>query len=207
MPDPAPNVSAEKAVKGAVMGDSASRSGGPRTAQSLDSLIVSELPAIFAEFRGKHFKLLWRGSRNGFKAFQFHGRCDAHANTLTVLLDTEGNIFGGFTPVEWESPPQAKYKADDSEKSFLFTLKNPHNIAPRRFALKATEKQRAVCSNSEWGPYFRDVRVSDNCNANTSSSASLGDVYTNDTGLNEDTVFTGSKNFQVKEIEVFEITD
>jgi hypothetical protein len=72
-------------------------------AQRTDSLIVSDFPGIFAEFRGKQFKLLWRGSRDGFGASQFHGRCDAHSNTLTVILDTEGNIFGGFTPLEWES--------------------------------------------------------------------------------------------------------
>jgi uncharacterized coiled-coil protein SlyX len=36
-----------------------------------DSLIVSDSPAIFAEFRGKQFKLLWRGSRDGFGASNF----------------------------------------------------------------------------------------------------------------------------------------
>jgi hypothetical protein len=60
-------------------------------------------PALFAEFRGKRFTLLWRGSRDGFLAQNFHDRCDGHANTLTFIEDTEGNIFGGFTPVEWES--------------------------------------------------------------------------------------------------------
>jgi hypothetical protein len=66
----------------------------------LDSLIISDFPEIFAEFRGKHFGILWRGSRDGFAANQFHRRCDGHANALTVILDTKGNIFGGFTPVE-----------------------------------------------------------------------------------------------------------
>jgi hypothetical protein len=72
-------------------------------APPLDSVIVSDFPAIFAEFRGKRFSLLWRGCRDGFGASQFHGRCDGHGNTLIVILDTEGNIFGGFTPVVWES--------------------------------------------------------------------------------------------------------
>jgi uncharacterized coiled-coil protein SlyX len=67
----------------------------------LDSRIVSGFPEIFAEFR--KFSLLWRGSRDGFRAHEFHRRCDGRANTLTVILDTKGNIFGGFTPVEWES--------------------------------------------------------------------------------------------------------
>jgi hypothetical protein len=32
-------------------------------------------------------------------------------------------------------------KGDDSLKSFVFTLKNPHNMLVRRFALMAKEKQ------------------------------------------------------------------
>jgi hypothetical protein len=61
-----------------------------------------------------------------------------------VILDTEGNIFGGFTPVEWESRDwnqmvgieDNRCKTDESFKSFLFTLKNPHNISARKFALR-----------------------------------------------------------------------
>jgi hypothetical protein len=68
-----------------------------------DSAVLTAFPALFSEFRGKRFKPLWRGSRDGFGASDFHRRCDGHANTLTVILDTNGNVFGGFTPVEWES--------------------------------------------------------------------------------------------------------
>jgi hypothetical protein len=46
------------------------------------SLIDSDFLEIFAEFDGKHLELLWRGSRDGFSASEFHGRCDGHANTL-----------------------------------------------------------------------------------------------------------------------------
>jgi hypothetical protein len=129
-----------------------------------------------------------------------------------VILDTEGNIFGGFTPVEWESGDW-HWRADDSQKSFVFTLKNPRNIPARRFALKAEEKWQAIQCDSEWGPRFGDyclcfcdIGVSDNCNASTLSCTLLGRTYTNDTGLSAAVVFTGSQYFQVKEIEVFEIT-
>jgi hypothetical protein len=123
-------------------------------------------------------------------------------------LDTNGNIFGGFTPIEWESSPQYESKADDSEKSFLFTLNNPHNVAARRFRLKAEKKQQALYFGPGRGPQFPGIWVYDNCNANTfSNTDGFGDIYTNDTGLDGDTFFTGSVLFQVKEIEVFEITD
>jgi hypothetical protein len=133
-----------------------------------------------------------------------------------VILDTNGNIFGGFTPLEWESrvhngkggDENNCLKADDSQKSFVFTLKNPHNIPARRFALKAEKKHEAIWCHSEWGPVFGDdIVVSDNGNTNTRSYTSLGTSYTNDSGLGQWVVFTGSHYFQVKEIEVFEITD
>jgi hypothetical protein len=146
-----------------------------------DSLIVSDFPEIFAEFRGKRFSLLWRGSRDGFGARDFHGRCDGHANTLTVILDIKGNVFGGFTPVEWGS--SGLVKADASLRSFLFTLKNPHNIPARRFALKAEEIWRAIGYNSGRGPCFGGIVIYANCNANTNTDSStwLGITYTNDT--------------------------
>jgi hypothetical protein len=171
-----------------------------------DSAIVPQIPALFADFNGKCFTLLWRGSRDGFGARDFHGRCDGHANTLTLIKDTDGNIFGGFTPVAWESPPKPKDKADASRTSFLFTLKNPRNFPARKFGLKA-DRKALHCSSSR-GPSFGDILVSDNCNAHTDSSTSdFGSSYANDTGLDGKTFVTGSRKFKVTEIEVFEILD
>jgi hypothetical protein len=51
------------------------------------------------------------------------------------------------------------------------------------------------------------VLCSEKGNANTIGATFLGNPYTNDTGLDGRTVFTGSRAFQVKEIEVFEITE
>jgi hypothetical protein len=96
--------------------------------------------------RGKRFTLLWRGSRDGFGARNFHGHCDGHAPTLALIQDTDGNIFGGFTPTMWDS--NCAYKADPSLKSFLFGLKNPHNFPARTFALKTEERDKAIFCDS-----------------------------------------------------------
>jgi hypothetical protein len=76
------------------------------------SLIVADFLALFAEFRRKRFSLLWRGSRNGFRAHHSHRRCDGHAPTLVLIEDMEGSIFGGFTPVKWESSRDYKARSD-----------------------------------------------------------------------------------------------
>jgi hypothetical protein len=140
----------------------------------------------------------------------FHDRCDGHANTLTLIKDTQGNIFGGFTPVEWETTSGGKYlyKADPSGATFLFTLTNPHNFPAKRFALKAEEKDKALYCAPGRGPAFYDVRVATNKRPyNAGSTSNFGSVFANDTGLDGKTFFTGSKDFIANEIEVFEITD
>jgi hypothetical protein len=185
----------------------------PAASAGFASLIVADFTALFAEFSGKRFTLLWRGSRDGFGARDFHSRCDDRAPTLTLIRDTEGNIFGGFTPLEWKSrewtgklgPEGNCCKADPSLKSFLFTLKNPHNFPARKFAGKAEKKDFAIICDSSYGPNFCDICLHHNCNANARSWSSLGDSYANDTRLV--IVFTDSYRFTVQEIEVFEVAD
>jgi hypothetical protein len=61
-------------------------------------------------------------------------RCDSET------ADTDGNMFGGFTPVEWEPDRYGMFRGDDSLRSFLFTLRNPHGVPPRKFTLRAERK-------------------------------------------------------------------
>jgi hypothetical protein len=99
-------------------------------------------------------------------------------------------------------------KADDSLKSFIFTLKNPHNIPARKVVLNSEKKDLAIRCDSACGLIFGwDIAVSDKCNTNTDSFTFFGRIYTNDIRLDGKTVFAGSLYFKVKEIEVFEITD
>jgi hypothetical protein len=121
-------------------------------APSLGSAIISRFPAIFAEFRGKRFSLLWRGSAT-VSALWRSTADDGHPNSLTVILDTKKN-FGGFPPVEWASTPHEK--AGDSQKSCIFTLKDPHRVRARRFALKASVRGAVLDCISQCGPRFGD---------------------------------------------------
>jgi hypothetical protein len=70
---------------------------------TFDSLIISEFSPLFAEFGEERFPLPWRGSRDGFCIKAFHRRRDGHAPTVMLIEDTAENIFGGFTPVVWDS--------------------------------------------------------------------------------------------------------
>jgi hypothetical protein len=173
---------------------------------NISSSILSGFPPIFGHFKGKQFSLLWRGSRDGFTANSFHERCDGHENTLMIVIDTEGNIFGGFTPAQWQSGSPHTWKADNSQKSFLFTLKNPHNVPEMRFSLNPEKRGEAILGDSKIGPSFGDISLSDKCDQNTSSSTEhFGTNYANSTSLEGKTFFTGSTTFRVKDVEIFEI--
>jgi hypothetical protein len=171
-----------------------------------ESMIAKYYPNILNEFVNKTWKLLYRGSRDGFRVSNFHGKCDNQSNTLTLIETTKGFIFGGFTPVVWDSTTNG-YKSDSSQKSFLFTLKNSRKSEPRKF--KLLNASSAIVSNSGCGPTFgngHDIYVADNCNTSTSNSTNLGSGYVNDTGIDGKIVFSGEYNFTVKEIEIFTIT-
>jgi hypothetical protein len=78
-----------------------------------------------------------------------------------VILDTDGNIFGGFSPVAWESGIWHS-KADPGAKSFLFILKNPHGLSPRKVPLK--QDGRALVCETDQDPSFFDHGVADRWN-------------------------------------------
>jgi hypothetical protein len=74
--------------------------------------------------------------------------------------------------------------------------------------LKAEEKNSAIACRSGLGPEFwDDIAIQTRCNRNANSYTNLGSSYITDTGMDGRIVLTGSKNFQVQEIETFEITD
>jgi hypothetical protein len=116
-----------------------------------ESLIVKDCPNILSDFENKVWKLLYRGSRDGFGASNFHEKCDNESNTLTLIETTKGFIFDGFTPLVWDSTTNG-YKSDNAQKSFVFTLKNAGNIQPRTF--KLLNGSYAIFCYSPCGPTF-----------------------------------------------------
>jgi len=64
------------------------------------------------------FKLLYRGTRDGFTADKFHTLCDNKKNTVTLVTSTLKKIFGGFAEENWNIT--SNYK--NSKNAFLFSI-------------------------------------------------------------------------------------
>jgi hypothetical protein len=184
----------------------------------LDSVIIIAFPQILVNLKGKHLTLLWRGTRDGFGSDAFHERCDGHANTVTLVESDGGFIFGGFTPVPWESRAPPEYeedeeeedktvKADETAASYLFSLSNPSATPPRAFPIIPEMSSEAIVCGRKWGPRFGkgDLMIGGNGNVNTESrTRGFGTVYANTTKRDGKTFFTGMAFFTVREVEVFE---
>ena len=48
--------------------------------------------------------LCYRASDDGWKAQDFHKKCD-HVGSTVTLVRCENNIFGGYTDQSWNGPP------------------------------------------------------------------------------------------------------
>ena len=45
--------------------------------------------------------MIFRGTKNGFRAKDFHEKCDNKGPTITIVQDVKGYIFGGYTSMNW----------------------------------------------------------------------------------------------------------
>jgi len=166
----------------------------------------------------KKIELLYRGSRDGFSAKNFHEKCDNKGETLTIIKSDKDFIFGGYTEINWDSTIWNKKIGENNNSrrngngnEFVFSLKNPHNIHPSKFNLKNEWLNHSICCDGNLGPIFgcNDIRIENNCNVKknrfTFYDFNPGEYCFDDTTGKKRLLFTGENSYTVKEIEVFNI--
>ena len=94
-------------------------------------------------------ELIYRGTRDGMTSSVFHNKCDNKGETITLIKNEKGNIFGGYASISWTSANGLWYSAP---ASFLFTLSNIYNTEPTKFQSKNDQKE--VRHMSDYGPIF-----------------------------------------------------
>ena len=70
------------------------------TTQKQDNFVKSVIPDLKAN---SVVKLLYRGSKDGWDAKDFHSLCDNQGPTVTIVKSSAGRVSGGFTTVSWTS--------------------------------------------------------------------------------------------------------
>jgi len=148
------------------------------------------------QFGNQKWKLIYQASRDGFRAADFHQKCDGIHNTLTLVKTTDSCVFGGFTGAAWSSTGEF----EEDECSFLFSLKNKMKQA---FLFECTNDKKAIRGDKELGPCFgeEDLLICHASNLNKRSQFSVGKSFGNkDESKN---LSSNSNGFQSAEIEVF----
>jgi len=177
----------------------------------LDDLIkLCEFPS-----NAKKWSLLYRGTKDGFNARDFHKKCDGKYSTLTIIkAKSSSYIFGGYSEAEWQSFGGDKYDPN----AFIFSLTNKDN---KPCKINVSDPNKAIYCSSSYGPIFGgsylekeikwisgDIRVTDNGNLNTDNVSNLGDAYKHPSYLlgskEANSFLAGTQNFQIEEIEVYQ---
>ena len=137
-------------------------------------------------------------SINGSSSKDFHKYCDNQGATLTLLKTTKNKIFGGFTPLDWES--KISNKIDKNDQTFLFSLNKM-----KKYDMINKEK-RAIYCNANNGPYFggRDFSIESNMKE--------GEIFANQHTnflVNNNLDLTDGKgdheSFEIEDFEIFKV--
>ena len=136
------------------------------------------------------FKLLFRKSKDGSNAKDFHKYCDKKGPTLTLIHTNKGKIFGGYTPINWESPNDCVDKTDDL--TFIFSLNSMNKFTKY-------QEGRSICLSEDYGPWFgsgSDLGINPDMNTGWSYEGNY---------LRKLELTDGESTFIVTEIEVFKV--
>ncbi|CAG8490133.1 6481_t:CDS:2 [Acaulospora colombiana] len=175
---------------------------------NLDSLIIKPIHArlICGWIDGKDilgptyvkatydFRLLVRGTRDGFDATTFHTRCDRKGATVVVMkLEGSGEILGGYNAAYWRTG--AVYI--QSDKSFIFSLRDGKNLQEVRLS-RVKDSSSAMYGHTSYGPHFgtADLRMYSLFNNSENCSCQQASYYKS---------ITEQVRFAAEEYEVFQV--
>jgi hypothetical protein len=145
--------------------------------------------------------LLYRGSRDTYKAARFHELCDNKGPTISMIKSKCGRIFGGYTSAPWTSV--RGYKKD--EKAFLFSL-------TQKIKYKAKDQSNnKVGHTPEYLIVFgkpNDLWLKADCDVQKNPYRISKYIYTLQEDMNGNTIEKaeeGEFTFQVQELEVYSV--
>jgi hypothetical protein len=147
------------------------------------------------------WQLIYKAMKNGFDGNICHRCCDNQGPTLTVIQSSNGYLFGGYTAVNWDI--KGGWMVDKT--AFLFTLINPHNIPPTKYAINPNGTN-AILSGSGTGPVFGewDIFIYLKDHKDEESNSCFPSNYSDSTNRGNLT-FTGSANFSFTDLEIYRL--
>ena len=166
-------------------------------------LLHSFLPSDLIEMRLR-FELLYRGTRDGMAAADFHRLCDGKNDTISVIKDSNGDVCGGFADKAWST----KSSWVKSEKSFLFSLRSSLSKEVIKFPV-STGDPYALRHEPTYMCAFGngDLHVIASHYGHLSCSMNIGTSYQNPLAAQPEYYYTERSPLtgQISEIEVYQV--
>ena len=137
--------------------------------------------------------LLYKASADSDSAAVFHNKCDEANNTIVLVETKDGKRFGGYTTKSWKG--NCVEKADPEAFIFSFDKMKTYDNIPGDDAIGCYPK---------FGPIFLGCQIKIFDNAFTRG----GTTFEKELNFNteEDYELTGgSRTFEVKDVEVYEV--
>ena len=96
-----------------------------------------------------NFNLLYRGTRDGDNTINLHQKCDKYKNVIIFMKSEQGNRYGGYSNIGWESREQDKLEYPIDDNAFLFSFDNQK-------IFKAIKGKNKICwiNSDEFGLCF-----------------------------------------------------
>jgi len=167
-----------------------------------------------AEGKVPHCELLFRASRDGWDAEEFHARCDRQGATLTVIKERDnGYVFGGYADVSWDTNSYIRSPGN----AFLFALTCSQGLGPTKMGLKGDVNDWAMYGFASSGPRFgsKELHLGATLGRDDDSQTWVGRM-----GVYEipridesrpmipsdgETILTGANKFRAAEVEVYRV--
>jgi hypothetical protein len=172
-----------------------------------NSFLFSKIKETFPYDMSIKYKLIYRCSKHGDSAKNFHIKCDYIGPNMVLVKTKKNFIFGGVTAKSWKHLLKDVKKDDPEygteikdEKAFGFSInlkKIYKNGKPNEFAI--------FCNNN-YGPVFKNIyfKIFDECLKNGGICGKIEE--SNFIEQEKDYEFNGEEeNFEIEDIEVFQI--
>ncbi|RIB10117.1 hypothetical protein C2G38_2265583 [Gigaspora rosea] len=147
------------------------------------------------------FKLLLRGSRDGFTRDSFWNLCNKQKNLVIVIKvkDTD-EILGGYNPVGWD---KAFIGRKSCKESFTFSLKN--GVVQTSILSRVISAEDTIICRDNCGPAFRGSLYMYNSNRNDRCYCYNNTSYYEKLIREKSTYDNFLSFFSVEEYEIFQI--
>ncbi len=157
-------------------------------------------------------ELIFKASRDGFKAMDFHSKCEGLTPTIVIAQTQHGKLFGGFTEVPWKVASKDYVEmSDPKETTFIFSLDLKEKYLPKdsKYSVSNSTHSGPIfgCKfTKEFGPllissYSPDFEIVNDCNENRCKYFDVGKCY-NYQGTKEE-FFGGEGAFTINDYELY----